>query len=33
MERGEHAPLGREAGLGAGADLTRLGCLPEEDRV
>lgn len=40
LEKDEHAPLelrgvkeGREAGLSAGADLTRLGCLPEEDRV
>ena len=40
MEKGEHVPLelrrvkeGREAGLRAGADLVRLGCLPEKDRV
>lgn len=40
MEKGEHVPLelrgvkeGREAGLRAGADLIRLGCLPEKDRV
>lgn len=40
LEKGEHVPLelrgvkeGREAGLSAGADLTRLGCLSEEDRI
>lgn len=40
LEKGEHVPLelrgvkeGRKAGLSADADLTRLGCLSEEDRI